>query len=208
MLCLDLLSRVRSVLLLGAHSDDIEIGCGGTVLRLLDVNPDVKLTWCVFSGNEQRHAEAFAAAGLFAPAADVRLFHFRDGLFPQEHRDIKQQFERLKGVDPDLILTHSRDDRHQDHRTLAELTWNTFRSHLILQYEIPKWDGDLSRPNAYVRLDPQHLDGKLQHLESAFGTQRGKHWFDGETFRGLARLRGMECNAKYAEAFHAAKLSL
>ena len=208
MLALDLLTRVRRVLLLGAHSDDIEIGCGGTVLRLLDVNPDVRLTWCVFSGSEARHAEAFDAAGRFAgERADVRLFHFADGLFPQEHRDIKQQFERLKG-DYDLILTHHRDDRHQDHRTLAELTWNTFRSHLILGYEIPKWDGDLSRPNAYVPLTADLLRRKLDGLDAAFGSQRGKHWFDPETFRGLARLRGMECNAEYAEAFHAPKLVL
>ncbi|MEM8873292.1 MAG: PIG-L deacetylase family protein [Planctomycetota bacterium] len=207
MISTNLLSNVRSVLCLGAHSDDIEIGAGGTILRLLAESPNVAVTWCVFSGNEQRHAEAKASAADYAPNADVRCFGFRDGFFPQQHAAIKDEFEKLKD-DYDLILTHRLDDAHQDHRVLAELAWNTFRSHLILQYEIPKWDGDLATPNGYVHLEPDVADRKCELLMKHFGTQRSKHWFDEETFKSLMRLRGLESNARYAEGFHLRKLVL
>ncbi|MEM6315363.1 MAG: PIG-L family deacetylase [Planctomycetota bacterium] len=207
MLSANLLANVRSVLCLGAHSDDIEIGAGGTVLRLVAERPDVAVTWCVFSGDEERHAEATASAADFAPAADVRCFAFRDGFFPQQHAEIKAEFEKLKG-DVDLVLTHRLDDAHQDHRVIAELTWNTFRSHAILQYEIPKWDGDLATPNGYVQLAPDIVKRKCDLLMKHFGSQRSKHWFDAETFTALMRLRGLECNARHAEGFHVRKLVL
>jgi LmbE family N-acetylglucosaminyl deacetylase len=199
---------VRRVLCLGAHSDDIEIGAGATVLRLLRESPGVEVRWVCFSGNGQRHAEARASAELFlrdAAARSLVLHGFQDTLFPSQHVEIKRAFEALKPFDPDLVLTHYRDDRHQDHRTISELTWNAFRAHQIWEYEIPKWDGDLIQPNLYVPVEPGDLDAKLAGLMAAFGSQRSKHWFDEETFRGLARLRGLESNARYAEAFVARK---
>ena len=210
MLSADVLSRARRVLLLGAHSDDIEIGAGGTVLALRRLAPAARLRWVVFSGDDARRAEARGGAEAFAgDAADVSTHAFRDGFFPQETAGIKETFEQLKAEPPpDLIFTHARDDRHQDHRAISDLTWNTFRSHLVLEYEVPKWDGDLGRPNAYLRLSDDLADAKLAGLRDAFASQRGKHWFDDETFRGLMRLRGLESNARYAEAFYARKLVL
>jgi LmbE family N-acetylglucosaminyl deacetylase len=210
MLTADLLRRCRRVLLLGAHSDDIEIGCGGVVLTLRRLAPEARLRWVVFSGDAARQAEARRGAEAFAgEAAEVTTHAFRDGFFPQQAAEIKEQFERLKDEPaPDLILTHFRHDRHQDHRTLSDLTWNTFRAHLILEYEIPKWDGDLSQPNAYFHVAAEDVDAKMKGLQAVFGSQRGKHWFDDETFRGLMRLRGLESNARYAEAFHARKIVL
>lgn len=200
--------NLRRVLCLGAHSDDVEIGAGATVLRIRREAPDAEIRWVCFSGNEQRHVEARASAELFlgnAAAKSLILHGFTDTLFPTQHVEIKKQFEALKPFDPDLVLTHYRDDRHQDHRTISELTWNAFRSHQIWEYEIPKWDGDLIQPNLYVPVEPELLDLKTRHLMAAFGSQRSKHWFDDETFRGLARLRGLESNARYAEAFVARK---
>jgi LmbE family N-acetylglucosaminyl deacetylase len=196
------------VLCLGAHSDDIEIGCGGLILTLLAQNK-VDVDWVVFSAAGRREQEARRSAGLFlkhAAGARIRTYGFRDGFFPYERR-IKEVFETLKGTAPDLVLTHYRDDRHQDHRTLSDLTWNTFRDHLILEYEIPKFDGDLGTPNCFVPLDRRTAARKARLIHTAFGSQRDKHWFSPETFLGLMRLRGMECRAPggFAEAFYARK---
>lgn len=201
--------NVRRLLCLGAHSDDIEIGAGGTVLRILRENPDVAVTWVVLSGNGQRHLEARQSAELLlgsAPRHSLVLHGFKDAWFPSQMPEIKQALEPLKSLDPDLILTHARDDRHQDHRVINELTWNAFRAHQIWEYEIPKWDGDLGTPNLFVPLDPADVDTKIATLMSAFGTQRSKHWFDEETFRGLMRIRGLESNTRYAEGFYARKV--
>jgi LmbE family N-acetylglucosaminyl deacetylase len=199
------------VLCLGAHSDDIEIGCGGLVLHLLKRHR-VHFDWVIFSAVAARVREARRSAGLFLRGADrhrVAIHSFRDGFFPYDGAEIKKVFEQLKNeVQPDLILTHYRDDRHQDHRLLCELTWNTFRNHLILEYEIPKYDGDLGTPNCFVPLKRTTCMRKVKYLHTVFGTQRDKHWFSEETFMALMRLRGMECRAAdgYAEAFYARKL--
>jgi LmbE family N-acetylglucosaminyl deacetylase len=203
-----------SVLLLGAHSDDIEIGAGATILNLIRGGGNLQIRWCVFSGGTQRQNEAQASAAEFlAGCADahVEILEFRDGYFPQQGEQIKTWFENLKSrVDPDVIFTHYRDDAHQDHREICRLTWNTFRNNLILEYEIPKWDGDLGQPNIYVPLPLNILERKIALLERHFKTQQSKHWFDLETFQGLARLRGNECRAaeRYAEAFYGHKLAL
>jgi LmbE family N-acetylglucosaminyl deacetylase len=203
-----------AVLCLGAHSDDIEIGAGGTILQWMSAGTKLDVTWCVLSGTGPREAEARASATDFLTGADrarIEVHQFRDGFFPAESAEIKAWFEALKGrIAPDVILTHHSDDAHQDHREVNRLTWNTFRDHTILEYEIPKWDGDLGRPNVYVPLDEATMARKVELLIRHFGTQRSKHWFDAETFRGLARLRAMECRApgRYAEAFHARKLAL
>jgi LmbE family N-acetylglucosaminyl deacetylase len=201
------------LLCLGAHSDDIEIGCGGTLLRLLGRASEVHVRWVVLSGTGERGAEAVESAERLlegAASLEVRTLGFRDGFFPDEWADVKEAVEDLKGSDPDLVFTHFGGDRHQDHRVVSELTWNTFRDHLILEYEIPKWDGDLGRPSLYVPLDAAVADAKVAHLISSFPSQREKHWYDEEVFRGLLRLRGLECNAPagYAEAFHARKVVL
>jgi len=203
-----------SVLCLGAHSDDIEIGAGGSILQWQATGVQLDIVWCVLSANGPREAEARAAAGDFLQGIErtrVETHRFRDGFFPAESSDIKAWFEQLKGrVQPDVILTHRGDDAHQDHREVSRLTWNTFRDHLILEYEIPKWDGDLGQPNVYVPMSAAVMARKVELLMRHFGTQRSKHWFDEETFRGLARLRAVECRApdRYAEAFFARKLSL
>lgn len=205
---------VKSILCLGAHSDDIEIGCGGTVLRTLEASPDTAVSWVVFSARRERGREAESSATRFLAGAgtrNVELHQFRDGFFPSEHAKIKSYFEELKArVQPDLILTHCRDDLHQDHRVVNELTWNTFRHHLILEYEVPKWDGDLGRPNVFVPLSEEQARTKVQILTESFASQSGKHWFDEETFVGLMRLRALECNApsRRAEAFYGRKVVL
>ena len=203
-----------SVLCLGAHSDDIEIGAGGTLLTLLARGVLLDVRWCVLSGSDNRSQEAEASASDFVSAAanaHVEVQRFRDGFFPEQGEAIKSWFETLKtDVSPDIILTHQRNDAHQDHREVCRLTWNTFRDHCILEYEIPKWDGDLCQPNVYVPVSAEVLERKIELLTKHFGTQRSKHWFDAEIFRGLARLRGMECRApeRYAEAFFGRKLTL
>src|SRR5215203_502166 len=195
------------VLCLGAHSDDIEIGCGGLVLRLLAARRRVTVDWVVFSADGQRQVEARQSAALFLKRAHrsrVIVKQFRDGFFPYDPA-IKDLFEELKdAAAPDLVLTHYRHDRHQDHRILSDLAWNSFRNHLVLEYEIPKYDGDLGVPNLFVPLDRRTADRKVAYLRKAFGTQRGKHWFDDATFLGLMRLRGMESRALdgFAEAFY------
>jgi LmbE family N-acetylglucosaminyl deacetylase len=204
-----------SVLFLGAHSDDIEIGAGATVLSLIAGGAKLEVTWCVLSGGgSERQAEAEASAADFllnASHANVEVQSFQDGFFPQQGAQIKKWFETLKSqCNPDVIFTHYRNDAHQDHREVCQLTWNTFRDHLILEYEIPKWDGDLGQPSLYFPVDDETMERKMNLLERHFKSQRSKHWFDIETFRGLARLRGNECRAvgRYAEAFHSRKLAL
>jgi LmbE family N-acetylglucosaminyl deacetylase len=203
-----------SVLCLGAHSDDIEIGAGGTILGWIAAGVRLDVHWCVLSATGARADEARASAEAFlsgAARATVELAEFRDGFFPYQGTEIKAWIEGLKArVSVDVILTHRRDDAHQDHREVCKLTWNAFRDHQILEYEIPKWDGDVARPNAYMPLRTAVLQRKIELLLAHFGTQRSKDWFDAETFRGLARLRGMECRAAehYAEAFVMRKIRL
>jgi LmbE family N-acetylglucosaminyl deacetylase len=207
-------TKALSILCLGAHSDDIEIGCGGTILRLAEQYPGTVFHWVVFSANGVREAEAQRAAALFVDPAHLRgplVKTFPDGFMPFVGADIKAMFEELKlTVSPDLIFTHNRKDAHQDHRLIAELTWNTFRDHLILEYEIPKYDGDLGQPNVFVPLEPELLQRKVRYLMDAFQSQHTKHWFREDIFRSLMQLRGMECNARsgYAEAFYCRKLVL
>jgi LmbE family N-acetylglucosaminyl deacetylase len=196
-----------SVLCLGAHSDDIEIGAGGTLLSWISAGIRLHVHWCVLSAAGPRAAEAEASAAAFlagAASSVVDVAGFRDSYFPYQGGEIKAWFSDLRGrTRPDVILTHHQADAHQDHQETCRLTWNTFRDHTILEYEIPKWDGDFGQPNLYVPLDADVLDRKVELLLAHFGTQRSKDWFDAETFRGLARLRGMECRApeRYAEAF-------
>jgi len=200
------------VLALGAHSDDIEIGAGGTILSWISRGLKLDATWCVLSAVGDRAREARASAEDFlkgAEKADIRLAAFRDGYFPAERDAVKDWIEGLKAApSPDIVLTHARSDAHQDHRLLGELAWNTFRDHLILEFEIPKWDGDLGRPNLYAPLSEEVLARKIELLNRHFGSQRSKSWFTDETFRALARLRGVECRAGYAEAFFAHKVML
>lgn len=206
--------RGYELLCLGAHSDDLEIGCGGTVLRLLAALPVARVTWVVLSGNPERAAEAREAARrLLGRRAGVRVVQqtFRDGFFPYQAVPIKEFFERLKReVAPDLVLTHYRQDRHQDHRLVSDLTYNTFRDHLVLEYEILKVDGDVGRPNVYVPLTAGTVRRKVSILEASFGSQRDRRWFSEEAFRALMRIRGVEAGAPsgYAEAFYGRKLVL
>ncbi len=201
-----------SVLCLGAHSDDIEIGAGGTLLNLVERGALLDVHWCVLSGVGEREIEARASAADFlmgAAKTQVEIMSFRDGFFPEQGEAVKLWFEALKSrVNPDVIFTHRRDDAHQDHRQVCRLTWNTFRDHFILEYEVPKWDGDMGQPNMYVPVSAATLERKIELLNTHFGSQRSKQWFDADTFLGLARLRGMECRApeRYAEAFHARKI--
>ena len=203
-----------SVLCLGAHSDDIEIGVGATLLSMIARGIRLEVHWCVLSGVGDREREAQGLSGRFSVAGSER--EDRDNglsgrILPGAGRGIKSWFETLKArANPDLILTHCRDDAHQDHRQVCRLTWNTFRDHCILEYEIPKWDGDMGQPNLYVPVSAGALRRKIDLLISHFGSQRSKQWFDAETFLGLARLRGMECRAPehYAEAFFARKLAV
>lgn len=201
------------VLCLGAHCDDIEIGCGGTLLRLTEEYEHVEVYWVVFSSNEQREQEALTSAHSFLN--HVRLKHivvnkFRDGFFPFVGDEIKEYFERLKSeFIPDLIFTHYRDDLHQDHVLISKLTWNTFRNNLILEYEIPKYDGDFGSPNVFVRLNEELCRRKTNIIMNSFASQKGKHWFTEDTFLALLRLRGMEANSfsRYAEAFYCRKMT-
>jgi len=201
------------VLCLGCHSDDIEIGCGGTILRLIQEYPGVRFHWIVFSAIGPRKAEAERAAHLFVGPDRLEqlvLQVFPDGFMPWVGSEVKAVFEELKTVKPDLVFTHQRRDAHQDHRLLSELTWNTFRNHLILEYEIPKYDGDMGQPSVFVPLTTEISKAKVHHLMDAFQTQRSKGWFDESTFMSLMRLRGMECNAPsgHAEAFYCRKMTI
>jgi LmbE family N-acetylglucosaminyl deacetylase len=205
---------IERVLCLGAHCDDLEIGCGGTMMKLAAMNRSLHVTWVVFSGSDDRAAEARAAAAAMLQGVEhqeVVIKRFRDGFFPSLIGEIKDEFEALKRmVTPDLILTHWRQDLHQDHRTIAELTWNTFRDHLILEYEIPKYDGDFGSPNVFVGLDEALVQRKLDTIVTSFPSQVGRQWFSEDLFRAILRLRGMEANSpsRHAEAFYCRKLSL
>jgi len=201
------------LLCLGAHSDDIEIGCGGTILRVLEENPTVEVCWAVLGASGARTAEALKSANLFLANArqkEVITREFRDGYFPYLGAEIKDFFEELKRkFIPDLILTHHREDLHQDHRLVSELTWNTFRNHLILEYEIVKYDGDLGAPNFFVCLSEALAKRKIRNLIDCFQSQRNKSWFTEDTFSSILRLRGVESNApeKYAEGFYCRKMA-
>jgi LmbE family N-acetylglucosaminyl deacetylase len=205
---------VTRVLALGCHSDDIEIGCGATLLALTRARPDVEVTWVVLGADGDRANEARASAARFletAKRAEVFTHGFRDGFFPYVGAEVKDVFEALKAtVDPQLVLTHTRFDLHQDHRLVCELTWNTFRDHLILEYEVPKYDGDLATPNLFVPITRELAEEKARLVFEAFRTQSEKHWFEPEVFLGLMRLRGMESRSPsgYAEAFTCRKLSV
>ena len=204
------IGRSQDVFCLGAHCDDIEIGCGATIRKLTQERPGLVVWWVVFTADGRRQAEAKNSARAFlrdAGKSQVIIKQFRNGYFPFEGAAIKDFFESLKArVKPDLIFTHYRDDRHQDHRLVSDLTWNTFRNHLILEYEIPKYDGDLGTPNLFVQLNEQLAKEKADNLCRCFPTQGDKHWFDQDTFLALMRLRGMECCAQYAEAFYVRKI--
>jgi LmbE family N-acetylglucosaminyl deacetylase len=208
------LGQVRRILCIGAHCDDIEIGAGGTLLRAVDENPDLEITWVVFSSNEEREAEARASAARFlegAAKSEVIVQRFRENYFPYDANEVKGFMAELgRSYAPDLVLTHQRDDLHQDHRFLGEISWNTFRDHLMLAYEIPKWDGDLGRPNFFSPVPTEHAERKVEILMSCFATQAGRDWFTEDLFHGLMRMRGMECRSpsNLAEAFYASKVTL
>lgn len=202
-----------SVLCLGAHADDIEIGAGGAILGWIASGATLDMHWCVASAAGARAEEARASAEDFmrgAANSTVALGAFRDSYLPYEGAAVKQWVEaqRERMATPDIVLTHRADDAHQDHRFINQLTWNAFRDSLILEYEIPKWDGDLGRSNLYIALEEAVLARKIALLDKHFGTQRSKHWFSDETFRAIAHLRGIECRARYAEAFNVRKVLL
>jgi LmbE family N-acetylglucosaminyl deacetylase len=206
--------RPLELLLIGAHPDDLEIGCGGTVLRWVREGRIARATWLVLSGDEGRAAEARRSADRFlsgVPESRVLIEAFRDGYFPYQGEAIKDGFERVKtAVEPDIVLTHARYDRHQDHRFVSELTWQTFRDHLVLEFEVPKFDGELSQPDVYVELHDEDAAAKARLLIEGFPSQRDRPWFTPETFAGLARIRGVECRSAtgLAEGFIARKIVL
>ena len=212
---LDLERGPARVLAIGCHADDIEIGCGGTILALAERRPDLEVTWLVLSADGARAEEARSSATAFLAGSSAEptivLERFRDGFFPYLGGAVKERFEELKReLSPELIFTHVGIDLHQDHRLVSELTWNTFRDHLILEYEIPKWDADLTAPNVYVPLSEKLVGRKVELLLEHFPSQREKHWFTEDLFRSLMRLRGMEANSptRYAEGFRCRKLVL
>jgi LmbE family N-acetylglucosaminyl deacetylase len=201
--------RAERILCLGAHCDDIEIGCGGTLLKVLEASPGAHVDWIVFSSNDVRGPEARAGAAKFlegAGSSNVVVESFRERYFPYVP-EIKEYFDGLGAtLRPDIVFTHFRDDLHQDHALLAELALNTFRDHLILEYEIPKWDGDLGRPNVYFPISDDVARRKCELLDKCYPSQHGRDWWGEETFLALARLRGMECRSRYAEAFDCTKM--
>jgi LmbE family N-acetylglucosaminyl deacetylase len=207
-------TKPRVVLCLGAHADDIEIGCGASLLQFLARDPDREVVWVVFSASGVRRREARQSAQAFLQSAArkrIVMRNFRDSYFPYCGERIKEFFETLKQqCDPDLIFTHYRDDWHQDHRLISELTWNTWRSHCILEYEIPKYEGDWGTPNTFVPVPSEVAQRKVALLLERFPSQRGRQWFSAETFLSVMRLRGMECRveAGYAEAFYGRKVLL
>ena len=207
-------SGVRRVLCIGAHSDDIEIGCGGTVLHLIEASRKIEFYWLVLSSSPERAIEARRSARAFlgkAARKTVVVKSFRDGFLPYAGAAVKESFEELKTLfAPDVIFTHCRHDLHQDHRLVCELTWNTFRNHLILEYEIPKYDADLRSPNFFIPLSETIARKKIRGLIRYFGSQRNRHWFDAELFQGLMRIRGAEAggSTRFAEGFHCRKMLL
>src|SRR5690349_4724485 len=202
------------VLAIGCHADDIEIGCGGTLLTLVRRNPGLEVTWAVLSAEGARRDEAELSARTFLEGAtkvDLRVESLRDGFFPHRGEEVKEWFEALKAdIQPTIVFTHTLADRHQDHRLVAELSWNTFRRHLILEYEIPKYDGDLGAPGVFVPLDPAVAEDKVRHILECYKSQSDRHWFSRDVFMALMRLRAMEANAgtDQAEAFYGRKLVL
>jgi len=208
------INGVTRILCLGAHSDDIEIGCGGTILRLIESRKNLDFYWMVLSSNETRAKEARKSAQSFlrgARSKKIVIKPFRDGFLPHIGGPVKECFEELKReFAPDVIFTHFRNDLHQDHRFVSELTWNTFRNHLIFEYEIPKYDADLGSPNFFVPLSDSQCRRKVKGLMRHFGSQRDRQWFSEDLFEGLMRLRGIEAASptRYAEAFHCRKISL
>lgn len=202
------------VLCLGAHCDDLEIGCGGTILKLLEAYQNIHINWIVFSSNEQREKEALSSANYFlkkAKSKNIIIKKFRDSFFPFIGAEIKEFFEEQKQhLSPDIIFTHYKNDLHQDHRLISDLTWNTFRNHLILEYEIPKYDGDLGSPNVFVHLDGETCNKKAEYILNCFESQKTNSWCTKDTFFSLLRLRGIESNSphNYAEAFYNRKLVL
>ncbi|MFW5761003.1 MAG: PIG-L deacetylase family protein [Cyclobacteriaceae bacterium] len=199
------------ILALGAHCDDIEIGAGGTILSILERYEVEAVKWVVFTSTSQRKQEAQQSAELFLEKGgnkSIVIKDYRDGFLPYSAYEIKDYFETLKReINPDLIFTHYRDDRHQDHRLVSDLTWNTWRNHFILEYEIPKYDGDMGIPNFFKPLDSNIIDQKISILKKTFASQSQKHWFKDAVFYALPRLRGMECAANYAEAFYCRKVA-
>lgn len=204
--------RSSTILFLGAHCDDIEIGCGGTILRLRESMPESDIRWVIFCSEESRRQEALESARRFLGETSVdrvRIESFQDGYLPYCGAEIKDVFEGLKReIDPELIFTHYRKDLHQDHRLICELTWNTWRNHNILEYEILKYDGDLGQPNVYVSVSAAQVECKLKTLMEVYASQASKDWFDAEALKAIMRLRGVESNApeRYAEAFYGPKL--
>lgn len=202
------------VLCIGAHCDDIEIGCGATLLALQERTGPVQIDWAILSGGMQRQREARTAMSALirrGARGSTRFGGFQDGRLPAQYLEVKEFFESLKQLPrPDLILCHERDDRHQDHRIVNEMVWNTFRDHLVLEYEIPKWDGGLGQPNVYVPVTAAQARKKVRTLLRAYGTQANRDWFSAETFMAMLRLRGIECRAPggLAEAFHGRKLQI
>ncbi len=201
----------KRVLAVGAHADDIEIGCGGTLLRLAAEFPELEVDWVVLCSNAERKREAEASAEAFLAGVKrkrIVVKSHRDGFLPYAGAAVKEDFEALKALgSPDLVFTHYRDDRHQDHRCVSDLTWNTWRNHLVLEYEIPKWDGDLGSPGVFAALPAATLERKIDLLMKAFPSQASKPWFTPDLFRALPRIRGMECVApeRLAEAFYCRK---
>jgi LmbE family N-acetylglucosaminyl deacetylase len=211
---IQLVQRPLRILCVGAHSDDIEIGCGGTILKLLEDHPGSHVVWVVLTARGGRKKEAMKSAAAFVRGAGSRNIvtkSFRESYLPYQGKAVKEYFDALPGmIDPDLIFTHYRHDLHQDHRLVCELTWNTYRRHQILEYEIPKYDGDLGQPNLYVSLSDETAKSKVRWLMEGFATQRSKRWFTEDTFYALLRMRGVECptSTRYAEAFYARKVVL
>lgn len=205
-------SSPLKILCLGAHSDDIEIGCGGSILRLIDENPNAVVDWIVLAANDERASEARASAQTFladAKQKNIVVRSFRDSFFPYTGAEVKEYFEQIKKeLDPDIIFTHYRYDLHQDHRLVCELTWNTFRHHLILEYEVIKYDGDLGSPNFFIPLDQKTCRRKIDIIFRYFKTQGSRSWFTEDVFFSMMRIRGVECNAlyRYAEAFYCRKV--
>lgn len=204
----------KRILCLGAHCDDIEIGCGGTIIKLVRTLKDVEIQWVVFSSDDRRGKEALKSAKNLlkdVKKINIKINQFRNSFFPYHGAEIKEYFEKIKQeFHPDIIFTHYRNDLHQDHRVISELTWNTFRDHLIFEYEIPKFDGDLGSPNIFVYLDEVICRNKIDNIFNYFKSQYEKRWFTKDTFLSLLRLRGVESNApnKYAEGFYCRKIIL
>ena len=201
-----------NLLFFGAHSDDIEIGCGGTLLKLIKSYNIEKIKWIVFSANKIRKNEGKLSAAKFTDDVnrkEIIINNFRDGFFPFEGNLIKEYFESIKNdFSPDIIFTHYRKDLHQDHRIISDLTYNTYRNHFIIEYEIPKYDGDFGNPNVYFELEKDICNKKIGIITESFISQANKHWFSNDAFLSILRLRGIECGTKYAEAFYCHKMML